>query len=209
MIKNLLLDLGGVMVTLDKNRAVARFQQMGIHDADKLLDPYKQAGLFLRLESGDFTRETFTEALNKEYGTALTPADVEWGLAGYFVRVDDEKFDFILHDLPRDIRVFCLSNTNPFARHTMEDPHFLKNGIPMRMHFEEMFLSYELGMCKPDPRIFEIITRRAGIRPEETLFLDDGAANTAEARRQGFVTYKPLNGEDWTAVVSKMIGSEA
>ncbi len=209
MIKNLLLDLGGVMVTLDRNQAVARFQKMGIHDADKLLDPYKQAGLFLRLESGDFTRESFTEELNKVYGTNLTIEDVEYGLTGYFVRVDDEKFDYILHDLPKDIRVFCLSNTNPFATHAMEDTCFLSSRIPVRMHFEEMFLSYELGMCKPDPRIFRIILERAGIRAEETLFLDDGAANTLEARQQGFVTYKPDNGENWIPVVSRIIGKEA
>lgn len=209
MIKNLLLDLGGVMVTLDRNRAVERFKNMGIHDADKLLDPYKQAGLFLRLESGDFTRESFAEELNKEYGTNLTIEDVEYGLSGYFVRVDEEKFDYILHGLPKDIRVFCLSNTNPFAQHVMSDTHFLSSGIPMRMHFEEMFLSYEEGMCKPDPRIFEIILERTGIRAEETLFLDDGSANTAIARELGFVTYKPLNGENWIPVVDRMIGNNA
>ena len=209
MIKNLLLDLGGVMVTLDRNQAVARFQQMGIHDADKLLDPYKQAGLFLRLESGDFTRESFTEAINEAYDLHLTIEEIEWGLAGYFVRVDDEKFDYILHDLPKDIRVFCLSNTNPFAQHVMEDPHFLSSGIPMRMHFEQMFLSFEEGMCKPDPQIFRNILERTGIRAEETLFLDDGSANTAAARDLGFVTYKPLNGEDWREVVDRMIGKSA
>ena len=209
MIKNLLLDLGGVMVTLDRNEAVRRFESLGIHDAGRLLDPYRQNGLFLRLEMGDFTRESFTETLNRTYDTHLPEAEVEWCLTGYFVRVDEEKFDFIRSALPREIRVFALSNTNPFAQVAMEDPHFLRNGIPMRMHFEEMFLSFELRLCKPDPRIFEEVVARTGILPSETLFLDDGAANTAEARRQGFVTYKPRNGEDWTTVVSKMIGPEA
>ena len=209
MIKNLLLDLGGVMITLDRNQAVARFEKMGIHNADKLLDPYKQAGLFLRLEQGDFTREGFRDALNKEYGTNLSIEEIEYGLAGYFVRVDEEKFDYILHGIPKDIRVFCLSNTNPFATDVMEKADFLSSRISVRLHFEEMFLSYEEGMCKPDPRIFEIILERTGIRAEETLFLDDGSANTAEARKLGFVTYKPKNGENWIPVVDRMIGGEA
>lgn len=206
MIKNLLLDLGGVMITLNRDRAVERFHEMGIHDADSLLDPYLQSGLFLRLESGDFSRDEFVAELNATYNLSLTVEDVEYGLQGYFMRVDEEKFDYIRLSLPKDIRVFCLSNTNPFASHVMNRPQFLSSGVPMKEHFEEMFLSYEIGTCKPDPKIFEVIIERTGISPEETLFLDDGASNTAMARKMGFVTYKPQNGENWIPVVDRMIG---
>lgn len=61
-------------------------------------------------------------------------------------------------------------------------------------------------MCKPDRRFFDLIVKESGIRPEETLFIDDGPANTEVARKLGFVTFCPENGEDWRPILDKMLG---
>ncbi len=52
-------------------------------------------------------------------------------------------------------------------------------------HFDSVTISAEEGVMKPDPRIFEIALARAGVLPEEAVFVDDFAANVEGARRVG------------------------
>jgi putative hydrolase of the HAD superfamily len=51
--------------------------------------------------------------------------------------------------------------------------------------FDALVWSYELGFGKPDARIYEEVLRRLGTRAEETLFLDDKAANVEAALKLG------------------------
>ena len=53
------------------------------------------------------------------------------------------------------------------------------------------FISYQMKLLKPSPAIFEEMIRRSGMRPEETLFIDDGARNANTAHELGFKVYCP------------------
>ena len=44
-IKNIVFDLGGVFIDLDHDQAVRRFKEIGVEDAEQLLDPYEQKGI--------------------------------------------------------------------------------------------------------------------------------------------------------------------
>ena len=46
MIKNIVFDLGGVIMTIDQSEAVRRFKALGLEDAEARLDPYTQSGIF-------------------------------------------------------------------------------------------------------------------------------------------------------------------
>ena len=205
MIKNVLFDLGGVFIQLTRDESVRRFESLGIHNADELLDPYKQTGLFLQLESGAYTQQEFVDVLNKEYGVLLTTDDVMWALKGFVPIIQEEKFHFVREELSQKYRILLLSNTNPFVHSFAESEDFLSTHEPLHAFFEKVYASYELKVCKPDERIFYHIIQDAGIRPEETLFIDDGPANVMTGRKLGFVTYCPDNGEDWIPVLRKML----
>jgi epoxide hydrolase-like predicted phosphatase len=60
--------------------------------------------------------------------------------------------------------------------------------FPVDELFEIVVDSSEVGMRKPDPRIYELTCARAGTRPEEAVFLDDNADNVAAARELGIET---------------------
>ena len=55
MIRTIIFDLGGVIVTLDQPQAVRRFMEIGLKDAERRLDPYTQSGMFGDLERGKNT----------------------------------------------------------------------------------------------------------------------------------------------------------
>lgn len=205
MIKNILFDLGGVFIRLTREESVRRFESLGVHDADAMLDPYKQSGFFLGLESGAYTEQEFTDVLNQHYRLRLAPQDISWALRGFVPMVQEEKFHFVREELSPRYRTLLVSNTNPFVHSFAESESFLSTHEPLRAFFEKIYVSYELKVCKPDRRIFDHIIQDAVIRPEETLFVDDGPANVATGRELGFVTYCPDNGEDWRPVLRKML----
>lgn len=51
--------------------------------------------------------------------------------------------------------------------------------------FDDMIISADVGMIKPDPRIFALACERLGSRPEETLMIDDLADNCEGAKAAG------------------------
>lgn len=206
MIKNILFDFGGVFVRLNREESVRRFETLGVHDADGLLDPYQQQGLFLKLEEGQYDKAEFTEALNGAYSLALSEEQVGWALMGFLAEVQQYKFHYIREDLPKELRLLGISNINPFIWEYARSGEMIDGGYSVDDFFEKVYPSYEFGVCKPDRRFFDLIVKESGIRPEETLFIDDGPANTEVARKLGFVTFCPENGEDWRPILDKMLG---
>ena len=65
MIKNIVFDLGGVIMTIDQDEALRRFQSLGLADAERQLDPYTQSGIFGDVEEGKITAEEFRTELSR------------------------------------------------------------------------------------------------------------------------------------------------
>ena len=204
MIRNIVLDLGGVLFTLDREEALRRFSALGVPDVEKMLDPYLQSGYFLQVEDGRMTEPQFRAALSELSGRELSYDEIAHAYFGFLRKVDAYKFDFIEEEL-KDYRIFILSNTNPYVMDFCESDRFLPSGRTLSSFCEKKFASCEMGMVKPDRRIFETMLREGDMKPEETLFLDDGPANVAMAAEFGIHTYCPKNGEDWREPVRKLL----
>ena len=67
-----------------------------------------------------------------------------------------------------------------------------------------MYLSYELHELKPSEAIFRKMIAASGMRPEETLFIDDGQKNVDAARELGFSVYMPAPGEDFGHILENL-----
>ncbi|MDY5859236.1 MAG: HAD family phosphatase [Porphyromonas sp.] len=204
MIKTIVFDLGGVLIHLDKDEALRRFEALGVPNVAEMLDPYLQSGYFLMVEDGRMSKEEFRQALSSLAGKELTHAELSHAYMGFLLEVCDYKFDYI--DTLRDrFQVHILSNTNPYVMEFGESDRFLPNGRKLSSYCDRKFASCEMGMVKPHRGIFELMIKETGLVPEETLFLDDGPANVQMASEMGFITYCPKNGEDWRAEVDAII----
>ncbi len=51
--------------------------------------------------------------------------------------------------------------------------------------FDQMILSYEVGMAKPDPRMFTLACKRLGVEPADTIIVDDIERYCTAARTEG------------------------
>ena len=83
MIKTIAFDLGGVVITIDQPRAVSRFKEIGLADAEQRLDPYTQTGIFGDLEHGLITAEDFRVELGKLIGHEVSVEQCAYAWQGY------------------------------------------------------------------------------------------------------------------------------
>ena len=205
-IKNIVFDLGGVILTLDRNEAVRRFLATGLEQAEDLLDPYHQKGIFLELEEGKLSREDFYQAIRQIAGKPIAAEAIDYGWLGFVKEVPESKLD-LLDSLRKDYQLYLLSNTNPIIMGWATSPLFSSRKKSLDQYFDNMYLSYKIGFTKPDRRIYQYMLQDSGIDPRETLFIDDGTANIEAGKNLGMLTYQPENGEDFSCFIHKMLNN--
>jgi glucose-1-phosphatase len=96
-------------------------------------------------------------------------------LAAPFPGADD-----LVCSVKKKLPVGCLSNTNQVHR----DEAVV--GWPLVDLFDFRFLSFQIGLLKPDAEVFDYAARAAGLSPSRILFLDDNLINFEAAREAGF-----------------------
>ena len=95
-IRNIVFDLGGVLIDLDHHQAVSRFEEIGVKDAKQLLDPYEQKGFFLELENGKIDVDTFCRKLCEHTGKQLSYDEIKYAWMGFIADVPQYKLNFLL-----------------------------------------------------------------------------------------------------------------
>lgn len=196
-IKNIVFDLGGVIITLDRDEAVNRFKQAGLENAEELLSAYHQKGIFLELEQGKLSQEEFYEAVRKEAGKFISNETIDYGWMGFLKEIPESKLNLLDELRRKGYRVYLLSNTNPVVMSWAFSTAFSPQGRSINDYFDKMYLSYKIGYTKPDPKIFRFMIKDSGMIPKETLFIDDGVANVEMGAKFGMKTFLAINGEEF------------
>lgn len=205
VIKNIVFDLGGVIMTLDPAEALRRFKALGLSDVERYLDAYTQSGIFGNLEEGKITAEDFRSKLSSLTGHELTFDECKHAWLGYRKDVPQRNLDLLKELRAKDYRLILLSNTNPFMMDWALSSDFDGKGSSLNDYFDALYLSYRLGIMKPVPDFFRQVLDNENILPEETLFVDDGPRNVEAAGKLGFMTMCPDNGSDWTGELRSLL----
>ena len=199
-IKNIVFDMGGVILTLDRSEAVRRFQSAGLTNAEDLLDPYHQKGVFLKLEEGKISLSEFYDAVRNEAGVHIADETIDNGWMGFIADLPEYKLQ-MLEDLKnKGYKLYLLSNTNSVIMRWAMSSEFSPNGKPIQDYFDKLYLSYQMKSVKPNIKIFQDMISDSGMIPSETLFIDDGQADIDMGKQLGFKTYQPKNGEDFREI---------
>ena len=173
-----LFDLGGVLIDF---AGVAPMKELaGITDDDELWRRWLSCRWVRNFERGGCSADEFAAGMVDDWDLPLEPrafldAFRSWPggpLPGAAALVEEVQ---------RTMPAGCLSNTN--ALH-WED-HFAR--WPILDAFEFRFLSFELGIVKPDRELFDRVAELLPAPPGRVLFLDDNAINVEGASSAGFV----------------------
>ena len=201
-IKNLLIDMGGVLIDLDRPRCIASFENIGISDIRSLITTtYLQEGLFMKIEEGSITPDQFRDGIRRISNQPLSDQQIDDAWISMLDHMPPARLELLL-ELRKKYNVMLLSNTNAIHWDWICRNRFSWNGHTPSDYFHTCYLSYQLGMLKPYPDIFNHVVKDAGILPAETLLIDDAVPNCETAASLGFKTYTPKEFEDWSHLFS-------
>lgn len=187
-IRNLLFDLGGVIMDIRRENCVEALTKMGMEGADEMLGLYCQSGLFLLLEEGKMSPAEFREEIRRRTVGNPTDAEIDAAFNKFLIGIPVERLRS-LELLRKEYRVYMLSNTNPIMFESKIREEFGKDGRQTEDYFDGICVSYEELCAKPDSQIFSNLIGKFGINPEETVFFDDSQRNLDAAALHGFRTW--------------------
>ncbi len=207
-IKNIIFDFGGVILDLDRENAVNKFKSVGVEKADEYLDKYHQKGIFLQCENGEIGELEFVEKLRELCNKDISYQDVYEGWNAFIVNTEKYKLDYLLSLRERGYKVLLLSNTNPFVMKWARSNEFTDEGYSIDHYVDKAYVSYEIKSVKPERAIFDYMINDAQIKPEESLFVDDGEQNIIAGKEVGFQTLLTKNREDWRDKIEMILEQE-
>lgn len=189
--------MGGVVFRMDTEEAFRRFREAGIPNVDDYLGAYGQKDFFLDIETGKIDADTFCRRMAEVTGReSVSYEEAQWCWRGFILDVPEERLDNLIA-LRKKYHVCLLSNTNPFVIDFARSARFSKSGRTVNDCFDSQFCSYEMQAYKPSPEIFQKALQADGMKPEESIFLDDSEKNIRAAAALGFHTIHVTSNEDW------------
>jgi HAD superfamily hydrolase (TIGR01509 family) len=193
-----IFDLGGVLLrTEDRQPRAAFASRLGLTYAE--LDDFVFNGpTALQAAVGAIPEEQHWEALCTGLNLPLeTLPDFQTAFWGGD-RLDQNLVELIRSLRPR-YRTALLSNAWSNLR------LWLNRYWPVLDVFDEVVISAEVGLAKPDPRIYQLVVDRLGVASAEAVFLDDFLQNVEAARKAGLHAIQFMSSEQARADLEKLL----
>lgn len=189
-IKNIVFDFGDVIINIDLTAPAHNFAYMAQISTEESMRMMVEKEVFKKFEIGALSSEEFRDYVRQVFRRP-----------NWTDSMINDAWNSVLLDMPADriekikalgqkgYRLFMLSNTSPI--HIEAAQVILKqvSGVAeLSSLFEKLYLSYQIGITKPDAAIYDYMLTDAGLVAEETLFLDDNVANIEAAKKAGIQT---------------------
>ena len=179
-VRAVIFDFGGVLVRMVDDRPRLRLaEQLGL-PLSQLDDLVFFSDSAQRASRGEISVGMHWEAVRQTLG--IRPEDMPGFLEQYW-SADDVNWQLLdyIRDLHPRYKVGLLSNAWNDLRQTLHTRWDI-DGL-----FDELIISAEVKLVKPDPTIFHLAVDRLGVQPGETVFIDDIAENVEAARKEGLI----------------------
>ncbi len=194
-IKNIIFDLGGVLLNIDYHKTADAFKALGVHQFDELYSQANANHLFEALETGDISEDNFYKEIEQFCGPGTTRQQIQqaWNAILLDFRMDSLS---VLESIKDKYNLYLLSNTNSI--HLTEFNRILldETGQPsLDAYFKKSYYSHIIRMRKPYTATYQWVLNDEQMIAEETLFIDDSINNVKGAAETGIRTHHLLPGE--------------
>lgn len=196
--KNIIFDLGNVIVRLNSEGCMNAFGQLGL--APYLNPKLHSEGpeLMHQLGLGLISTDDFCNGVRQISGLEITNQQIIDAANVMLAEIPHNKLDALLSLRSQGKYVFLLSNTIDIHWDYCVEHLFPYKGHTVSDYFEQVFLSQRMHLDKPNPEIFKAVESETGISPDETLFIDDLTANCEAARNSvGWHVFQNKGFDDW------------
>jgi FMN phosphatase YigB (HAD superfamily) len=189
MINTIIFDFGDVFINLDKEGSINALKKLGLAQWNEDLNQ-----LNLQFEKGQISREDFLTGIQKQVPNAsIDEISTAWNavLLDFPLR----RLEF-LQKLATKYRLFLLSNTDAIHIETFERENGVSFYSDFYQCFEKVYFSFEMGMRKPDPEIYNYVLKHHELSSKNTLFVDDKKENTDAALALGLQVWNLQVGQE-------------
>ena len=184
-IKNIIFDLGGVILDLDFKQTFEAFDRLGAHHLEQWYSQNKQDPLFDQFDVGKITPSQFRKTLMQKLN--ITASDIAFDQAWNAMLLDlpKERLDLI-KKLRKQYKVFLFSNTNDIHLKEIFNICQRQHGFnSFAGYFDKEYYSNIFGMKKPDPQAFLKLIHENHLLPQETVHIDDTMQHVLGAKQAG------------------------
>ena len=184
-IKNIIFDLGGVIINLDIDQTVKEFNRLSQTPFESIYTQLQQSPLFDWFDKGEISEYSFFEELQDALGTSISHQNIIHAWNAMLLDFPLRRLE-LLKTLQPNYRLFLLSNTNETHITEFEKILYEQHGYKnLESFFEKVYYSCRIGLRKPNSDIFEFVLKNHGLEPKETLFIDDTLQNVEGAKKAG------------------------
>lgn len=184
-IKNIIFDLGGVIINLDNQLTENAFTQLGAKPFREYFGHGHAASFFSDYEVGKIDDGQFVDAVRALTGLTASDQQIIEAWNALLLDFPTERIR-LLKELRKTYRIFLFSNTNALHLEALRKTYANSFGPEtLDEHFERAYYSHILGLRKPDTASYLQIVQENGLDPAETLFVDDALINVEGAEKAG------------------------
>jgi len=193
-IKNIIFDLGGVILDIDFKKTEKAFVELGVTNFNELFGLGRAASFFRDHEAGKITDNEFLASLQKLASHSLEAEVVQKAWNALLINFPPARIEF-LKNIKSKYRLFLLSNTNAIHLAAFQKMYMdaFNNGSLDDL-FEKVYYSHQIGFRKPDKEIYQLVLEENDLNPGETLFIDDALVNVEAAKALGIKSIHLLAG---------------
>jgi putative hydrolase of the HAD superfamily len=184
-LKNILFDLGGVILDLNVGATLEHFLNLGFPKELLNYPENYETDIFFNYETGKTSTDQFRDAIRQKTGVNFSNEEFDVAWCAMLTGVPESRTR-LLKSLAKQYNLYILSNTSDLHIRQFNQMFHDAAGYKLSDIFTYGFYSHETGWHKPDPGAFKHVLRKAKIKASETLFLDDNIHNVKAAKELGF-----------------------
>lgn len=186
--KNIIFDLGGVILDVDYNLTRIAFEKLGVIDFDEMYSQANADKLFQKLETGEITDDMFYKEFNRCTNLHLSDEEIRKAWNAMLLSFREKSLQFLERIRPT-YKTYLLSNTNYVHIAAFKETLHQQIGVKtLEEYFDQAFYSCEIGLRKPELACYDWVLKNVDIEPAETLFIDDSFHNIEGAKKAGLQT---------------------
>lgn len=187
--KNIIFDLGGVILTLDYQKTIDEFSRLFTINFNDFFTQYQQLTFFDEFEKGEISAQTFRMNIKQFFKKEVTDQQIDFAWNAMLGTIPQERIDFLLQ-LKKEKNIYLLSNTNEIHLKAFNSIVKKKKNITnFTSLFNKAYFSHLVKMRKPETKIFDLVIQENRLNPNETLFIDDSPQHIEGAKKIGLHTH--------------------
>jgi putative hydrolase of the HAD superfamily len=202
--KNLIFDLGEVIIDIDYRQTITAFQKLAVVDFSTVVSYSAQNPVFDWYEKGQVTTGFFFDELRKYLRPGTTDKEIESAWNAIFQDFSPQKIE-LLKQLKTRYNTFALSNINEIHLASIDKAAQTKfGGAAFSNFFQAAYYSNKIGLRKPEPEIYALLLEKEGLKAGETFFVDDKKENVEAARTLGIHAYQLTNRNNLQGLLAEL-----